>query len=362
MITEQINRLDQGPQKTKSHKVVTFFQTVQNAFLQAAQSAGDVPERYYDIGGYVVRLRFAGSALVSGITPALEHLSTPPGLTPDLTICLCDSASTGVDIPPPQWPADVYVARGDIHGYSNDHIQVSFHVGPNILNTLDTEQNLAFYWIKDAYQLPYYESGSPLRVILHWWMHNHGRQYVHAGAVGTPNGGVLLVGKGGSGKSTTALTCLDSPLVYASDDYCLLANEAAPYIYSLYNSAKLEADNMHRLPHLMPFVSNANRLHQEKALLFLYKHFPEKIVTGFPVKAILLPRVTGSPDTTLTPASPIAALRALAPSTIFQLPGAGQSTFQTLSQFIKQVPRYYLELGTEVRQIPNVIADLLSQK
>jgi hypothetical protein len=46
-----------------------------------------------------------------------------------------------------------------------------------------------------------------------------------------------VAGKGGSGKSTTALACLDSPLVYASDHYCSLTNEPAPYVYSLYDSA-----------------------------------------------------------------------------------------------------------------------------
>ena len=337
-----------------------FFETVHRAFQQAEQFAGGSLDRFYSMGGYTIRLRFAGSALVSGITPALEHLAVVPSPTSDLTICMCDSTSTGINMPPPLWPADVYVARGDIKGYSGGDIQIAFYIGPKILNVLDNKQNLAFYWIRDGYQLPYYESGSPLRIILHWWMRNHGRQYVHAGAVGTVAGGVLLAGKGGSGKSTTALACLDSPLVYASDDYCLLTNKPVPYVYSLYNSAKLDADNIHRLPYLVSFISNSDRLHEEKALLFLHKHYPDKVATGFPIQAILLPRVTERPETTLTPASPIASLKALAPNTIFQLPGAGQAAFQTLAQFVRQVPRYYLEVGTNVSQIPDVILGLLS--
>ena len=41
-------------------------------------------------------------------------------------------------------------------------------------------------------------------------MSDRNLQYVHAGAVGNKNGGILLVGKGGSGKSSTALACLKS--------------------------------------------------------------------------------------------------------------------------------------------------------
>jgi hypothetical protein len=191
-------------------------------------------------------------------------------------------------------------------------------------------------------------------------MGRHNCQYVHAGAVGNQTGSVLLAGQGGSGKSTTALACLNSPLFYISDDYCLLTNEPEPYVYSLYNSAKLEADNMHRLPHLVRLVSNSDRLAEEKALLFLQQHLPEKVITGLPVRAILLPHVSGRPETRLSPASSIAGLKALAPSTIFQLPGAGQRTFQALTRFVKQVPCYNLELGTKVGQIPEVIMHLLA--
>jgi hypothetical protein len=185
---------------------------------------------------------------------------------------------------------------------------------------------------------------------------------VHAAAVGTPNGGVLLAGKGGSGKSTTALNCINSELGYASDDYCLVAVDPQPYVYSLYNSAKVNADNTHRIPHLISAISNANRLDREKALLFLNEHYPDKIVTGFPLRAILLPRITGRSQTTLTPVSSIGGLRALAPSTIFQLSGAGGRAFQIMSRLVKQVPCYNLELGTDIAMIPGVIFDFLSKE
>lgn len=337
-----------------------FLDEIDNTFQRAQDAVGHAVDRFYNIGGYRVRLRFAGPALLEGVTPALQHLAIPPTATPHLTVCIWDSVSTGTEMPPPPWTADDYLARGEIRGYNNERMYTAFHVGANTLNMLDRQQDRAFYWIRDARDLPYYESGSPLRTILHWWMGDHGRQYTHAAAIGTPEGGVLLAGKGGSGKSTTALSCLHSPLVYAGDDYCLLRLDADPYVYSLYNSAKLKPDNIERLPHLVPYISNAGRLGPEKALLFLQRHFPEKIVKGFAVRAILLPRVTGRPDTTLSPASAIAGLSALAPSTIFQLSGAGRKAFVEMSDFVRRLPCYYLELGTDLSQIPGVILSLLN--
>ena len=340
-----------------------FFNTVREAFAQGLLRGGGAFDHFFDIGGHTICLRFAGTVLVSGITKAFGHLRASPSHTPDLTVCICDSASTGTPMPPSLWPGDVFVARGDIQGYSHrGEIQIGFQAGPNILNVLDNRRNLAFYWIRDGYKLPYYESGSPLRTILHWWMSNRGCQYIHAGAVGTAVGGVLLAGKGGSGKSTTALACLDSSLLYASDDYCLLTCDPEPRIFSLYNSAKLAADKMDRFPHLAAAVSNPDRLSDEKALLFIYKYFADKMVPGFPIRAILLLRITGRPETTLAPASPVACLKALAPSTIFQLPGAGAGAFDTLTQLVRRVPRYHLELGTKLDRIPAVILDLLNRR
>jgi hypothetical protein len=364
MFTEQVNQPDTSI-RGEDTSPAAFFETVYQAFQQGEQIAGGSVGRFYSIGGYVIQLRFAGPALVPRIKPALEHLATEPTSSPMLTVCLWDSASTCTNMPPPPWTADTYTAHGEVYSldegrihYHDDRIQMYFYAGDNVL-MIDTKSAMAIFWIRDARQLPYYESGAPLRTLLHWWLSTHGRQFVHAAAVGTSEGGVLLAGKGGSGKSTTALICLNSKLVYVGDDYCLLATNPVPYVYRLYSSAKVDADNIHRLPHLASAISNADRLETEKALIFLHEHCPDKVVTGFPIRALLLPRVTGRSETTLTPASPITGLKALAPSTLFQLPGAGHSAFQVMSKFVKQVPCYHLELGTDLAQIPEVILGLL---
>lgn len=349
---------------------LTYFHLVGEGFERAARVAGSA-DHFYTIGGYTLRLRFAGSGLISSLTPALSHLATEPTATPDLTICLWDNASTGTQLPlligslvellRRHW-GEFLGTRKEIKAYDSDRIGTNFHIGPDILSLLDRQRNLAYYWIEDAQNIPYWEKGSPFQVILNWWTSEHQCQYVHAGAVGTPAGGVLLAGKGGSGKSSTALACIDSPLLYASDDYCLVRTDPTPYVYSLYNTAKLKGqEDLERFPHLAPLVNNVDRLEMEKAMLFLHQHYPKKVVHGFPIKAVLIPQVTGKRDTNLRPATAGMALRALAPSTIFQLAGSGQTAFQTMSSLVKQVPCYILELGTDMAQIPEVILGLLSQ-
>lgn len=347
-----------------SSNSVAFFQDVYVAFQRAEGVAGDSIDRFYNIGGYSIRLRFAGPALIPYITPALAHLAVELVTEPALTVCLWDSASTGTKLPSLPWAMDGDITRGEARGYimmNNDRIHTALDIGTGVLSVVDTTLNLAVYWIRDACQLPYHESAAPLRTILHWWMSNQGRQLVHAAAVGTCRGGVLLAGKGGSGKSTAALACLHSEMLYAGDDYVLLSGQPMPFAYSLYNSTKLDADHVKRLPHLLPAVSNSERLDTEKALIFLHEHYPDRVTKGFPVRAILVPHVTGLSETRLKTATPAASLIALAPSTIFQLPGARHEILQNLSEFVKQVPSFVLEVGTDLSGIPDVILAFLSQ-
>jgi hypothetical protein len=226
---------------------------------------------------------------------------------------------------------------------------------------IDLQKGLALYWVHEARSLPYYEIGSPLRTILHWWADRDPYQFVHAGAVGTRDGGVLLAGKGGMGKSTTALACLDAGMLYASDDYCMVRAGSDPRVYSVYNTAKLRGDlDVERFPRLAPLVSNKTRLESDKALLFLNQHFPERVCRDLSLKAILMPRVTGRKGEGLRPAGRAEVLLALAPSTLFQLPGAGADCMRTISRIVVSVPGYHLEVGSDLGAIPGVIEELLS--
>jgi hypothetical protein len=185
-------------------------------------------------------------------------------------------------------------------------------------------------------------------------MERHGRQAVHAAAVGTRFGGVLLAGRGGSGKSSTALTCLGSELGYVGDDYCLIGLEAEPRVYSLYSSGKVAlADRAHFLG-LAPESSS-----DDKALFFIGRLRPDALLSECPVSAVVLPEVEAHRPTRLAPVTALTALRALAPSTIFQLSRSGEQAFRAIGRLVKHVPCFRLELGPDRSSIPAVLAALL---
>jgi hypothetical protein len=257
-------------------------------------------------------------------------------------------------------------SRREIKGYHGGSIQAAFHLGPDILSVLDSTASRAVYWVEDARDIPYYERGYPLTNLLNWWLGRRGRVVMHAAGIGRETGGVLLPGKGGSGKSTTALACAASDLCIVGDDYCAV-EPATGRAHSLYNTIKLKGEaDVERFAHLESFVRNVERVGEgddrERSMVFLHRDFPGKMLAGMPLKAILIPRVTGQRETTIVPASGAAALKALAPSTIFQLAGNERPAFQALVQLVRTVPCFEIGLGTAIAEIPGAIERFLETK
>jgi hypothetical protein len=325
------------------------------AFCEATSRAS-VDERSFRIGGHHVLLRFAGPGLVPSIALAFAHLTAAPAGDPELVVDIWDSVA-----PPPRPQADPESPVGAFYFFEDPPARGVFQPGMEALSVVDLGADRAWYWVADPSVLPYWERAAPIRQILHWWMATRGHQQVHGGGVGTPDGGVLLVGKGGSGKSTCSLVSLMSELRYAGDDYTMVSLEPRPWLHSLFSSGKVHPANLWRVPHLEPAVSNAEHLATEKAVVFVDQHFPDRPIDGFPLRAIVLPTIMGGPHTRVLLTSRAAALTALAPSTVFQLHTAGSEALQYMADLVRRVPAYVLELGTDVSEIPGVILALLDQ-
>jgi hypothetical protein len=351
---------------------LAFFRLMHEAFLEAEQQVGGSVEYDYQIGGQTVRLRFAGEAMIPRITRAFAHLAAPSTPTPELVVCLWDSASTGRRLPllvssllrllKRTWLEDRGV-RGEILEYNSSRIRTALHGhNNNILSLLDLKQHLGVYWVADSRDIPWYETGAPLRTLLYWWFSHYGQQILHGGAVGTEAGGVLLAGRGNSGKSTTALASLDSSLLYAGDDYTLVATAPQPFVHSLYNTAKVKGQaDLQRFPWMAARICNADHIETEgeKPMMFLHEHQPQKIISGFPLKALVLPRfIPGTEKCKVIPVAPESAFKAIAQSTIPQLTGAGSEALRAMSHLVHQVPCYLVGLGADLGDIPKVILEL----
>ena len=360
---------EHGLMAERSTYQLALFDMISDGYQRAQAGAGGPVEHVYRIAGSTVRCCFAGPALVQVIDPAIAHLITEDAGPPDFEIFLFDSHSTGTSLPllaasliellRYRWWEHLDNRR-EIKGFHGGRFKAVLHLGPDILSLLDTQTRTAYYWVEAADQVPYYEKGYPLTTLLNWWLGLTGQYFLHAAAFGTPAGGVLLPGKGGSGKSTTTLACIDSELQIVGDDYCVIDSQSPPRAYSLYNTAKLKAEaDLERFRGFRSMVSNIEQLETEKALLFLHANFPGKMLAEMPIRTILIPEISGRPETRIRPARAADGLKALAPSTMFQLAGNGQPALQTMANLVRSTPCFTIELGTEIAAIPGVVQKFL---
>lgn len=346
-----------------------------DSFDAAVEAASAVGERDFRLAGATVRLRSPHGEMLRRLSRAFAHLElADPAPTPDLVVNLWDSAPGA---PPPPLPhTHDEEAPGAFFYFSNESLRAGFQLGTSgdarvlavypdaptpALSVLEQDARRAWYWVADADRIPYWEQATPLVYLLDWWLRERDMYMLHAGAIGTPAGGVVLVGKSGSGKSTTALSSLDSDLVYAGDDYVGVSLGPQPEVHSFYSSGKLMQNHVERLPFLLDALANADKLAVEKAVVYVNERWPERMSAGFPLRAVIVPRVTpGLVEAKILDASPADAFRALAPSTVFQMHTRGQDSLARARRLLERVPSYVLELGSDMASIPRAIGDLVA--
>ena len=196
--------------------------------------------------------------------------------------------------------------RGDIRGYEPGEYSVFYEQASGAVTVYHRPSATMVFWVIDPRLSPWYERGAPLRSALHHWAAGQGMHFVHAGAVGVDGRGVLLAGASGSGKSTTALACLDAGLQYAGDDYVILTPEDAPRVHCLYSTAKLDAPSLERLPGLAAAVADFRRGEEQKAVIDVHGHRPGLVVDSLAIDAVVIPSVGARRAATAPPGEVLA--------------------------------------------------------
>jgi hypothetical protein len=341
-------------------------------FLESTFSKANLEniQHNFSVANKHVNITFSSSLLASKLLPAFAHLKKSNSLYNDLIIHVWDSKTSGVPTPKPDFDkkeSDIALNNG--YGYNVKHGDITkprFIYVDNenpFMCYFDPIKKQAFYWYDDASKIPYYEKGAPMHTLFDWWLETEGLLLTHAGAIGNEKGGTLIVGKGGQGKSTTAISSLWSEdLYYVADDYLILQNSPQPTAYSLYNTGKLNYDHLvNNLPHLLPLLDNPKNAHKEKALFFFNKSHKAKMVQSLQLTNAILPLVSNKEETTFFPVKPMKLLIGLASSTIYQSSRGSVEKLNILTSTLSNLPCYALNTGKDLTDIPKKVKKLIEQ-
>ena len=156
-------------------------------------------------------------------------------------------------------------------------------------------------WLADAGAMPWAARVTSLMQVWRWWAPADGLRVLHAGCVGTAAGAVLLVGRGGSGKSLAEVLAALTGMRFVSDDYCLLGDEPEPFTHALFGTAKLHVDHMKRFPKLTAAAVLRSDEAGERAIMLMKQTAPGRLAARLPLRSLLAARVTGASRPRLLP-------------------------------------------------------------
>ena len=355
-----------------------------NLLKLAARRGSSWPatRRHYRIAHLNICVRYATPQLDRAFSRALDHATTSVGSGGyDLHIDVCDAAGLGLDAH--ELPVELRESCG-VAGPRFSHVDgqrmvvegasLSTHEDerPSMLVQIhDTAQNRALCIIPDAECVPGHARAAPFRHILGWHMPARGVFLVHGGVVcktiGGRRQGLLLVGAGGSGKSTTTLQCLAHGWDSAGDDY--VATEAPadvadptsrPRAHALYASAKVDPRSIWTDLAAPAQFQSDSRVGARKSVYLIDRTFPGQTPSNCELAGIIDLGVADEDHTQLRSCSHLQALLALAPSTVLQQTDFHPQTLAACTRLCQSLPCHSLRLGRDAPDVvPSELARLL---
>ncbi|MBN2829206.1 MAG: hypothetical protein JXR56_02670 [Candidatus Cloacimonetes bacterium] len=238
--------------------------------------------------------------------------------------------------------------------FSNDGKHILYNYESKVLSGYDSQNKKAYYYIPNLDILPFYEKAAPMRMIFHHFAQDYGMILVHGAAIAIDGHGILMAGKGGSGKTTTAICAALRGFDYLGDDYVILDTDDK-IIYSLYSSCKIRWDSEELLPELASFAVNTRN--EDKGYFFM-NEINGRIRKSIRLYVVVIPQIGGDESSYLKTGG-INALRVLSSSTIFQMPGSGRTTLHNISKAIRNVPAYEMILSSCPEEINKRLTELV---
>ena len=293
------------------------------------------------IADRLVEVRFASPEVSKRYEPATRLVETVASTAvteePALTIGCWDTETSGVDLPPIPWIQNNLLHRDRVRGHTTGDVRATYQQSEGLLQLYDGRRPMGLMHATSAAAIPSWTDRAPFRNFIGWWATDLALSMMHSSCVANDGGAALIAGSSGSGKSTTAMTCVLAGFDFICDDACIVDLDAGggPVVHGVYGRSKLEPDAAHRLglssePSGQPLITD-----------------PDRWVSQAPVRVLLIPEVTGGRKSDLVEIPRTEVLRILVPGSIREGGGLGGRALQEMTRVVRTIPSLRLLLGTD---------------
>lgn len=324
-----------------------------------------------NFAGRGVRLRCAGPGCLRSVRPAFEHLRTnglptePESLTVDVW-CELEAPSGLEDL---KALDEAAWCRG-----SQDGRFVGI-ARPDYTAVIDRNARRIVARTPNAHAFPNFQRAKPFLYVLAVWYNDQGLFTLHGGLVSNGAGAVLIGGRGGAGKSTVCVACLEGGLSFLGDDHVAVRVEDGRYVgYSMFASLQLADDQVERFPRTAVYrragriieygrsESGESLRVEEKSVVQVACDFPKQAKTSAPIVAVVIPCFEpNGRETRLEALSGGEAFLALVPGTLENLYSSYKRFLPQVAEMLRRVPCYRLRTTPDVGAIPTAVRGLLEE-
>ncbi|KQT58463.1 hypothetical protein ASG52_21630 [Methylobacterium sp. Leaf456] len=223
---------------------------------------------------------------------------------------------------------------------------------------VDRQHRRGFVWHRSPETLPSWETARPFLHAFKGLAPFTGLTPLHAAAVAHGENGVLIAGRGGAGKTSLALACVEAGWRYVADDFLLLRGTPSLRAVNLYRSARIRADMFGHLQRTMAasfaLSTDSGEVKGEVDL----GRLSACTIGDAEIGAIVVPHRAGAARAGWSPMRRSVVLRELAATTLAMLPGDAQATYDAIARGIEGVPCYAFDPGPTLSDAPAALAAL----
>lgn len=269
------------------------------------------------------------------------------------------SPEAGLIGPPPPWGEAMFSARDLELTLASTPYRASYFHDLRFWQIMDLDAGFGLQWMLDDRALPPWDSGAPLRTFLHWTYGRLGLRLVHAGTLGLNGRGVLITGKGGSGKSGTVTGGIMQGFESVGDDYVLIDKSGAEAVaLALFPNLKQDTTGLARLG-LSGLIGDKAENWQGKFEFTSVDLGGKPLTDRLVIDAILVARLGSGDGTCIEDLSRAQAMVSLAPTGLFQMPSDRDAGVTFYADLIRRLPAKRITLGRDPRGVNAAIGALL---
>ena len=184
---------------------------------------------------------------------------------------------------------------------------------------------------------------------------------LHAAGFSENGRAILIPGTSGSGKSTLSVALLRAQFDYLGDDMVFLGRRPDGLaVRGFAEDVDVSEQTIRFFPELDFLLRSPRPDGLPKRQVRVEEVYGTRVVAESRPRAIVLPRISGKPDSGITQIGSDEALLEIVPNVLLTQTRACQSHLGVLADLVKQAPCYRLDAGLDFDRIPALFRELLS--